>query len=252
MQRKLFVLGVLASAAACQTPTEPVAERDVQSPELSYSRENDDNDDDQPGTRKYKVTLVNLTTGQPMSPGVVVTHSRQVDLFSVHKRASAGIQAIAENGDPAVSFGELNGRRGVGSLLTTTAPLHRVGGPGPNELSVTVTTERGMRRLSVAVMLICTNDGFTGLDGIRLPNRGRAVYYARGYDAGTEENTEAAGDIVPPCFGIGPVTGLVGGGGRVGETRRIRHHPNILGGGDLTKAHYWRDPVLKVIVERID
>jgi len=42
-------------------------------------------------------------------------------------------------------------------------------------------------RLSFAGMLICTNDGFTGLDSLRLPNNNRArVTNARGYDAGSE------------------------------------------------------------------
>ena len=47
---------------------------------------------------------------------------------------------------------------------------------------------------------------------MRLPGGHREeVFYARAYDAGTEVNDEVAGSIVPPCFGIGPVTGLIGG-----------------------------------------
>ena len=59
----------------------------------------------------------------------------------------------------------------------------------------------GAKWLSYASMLICTNDGFTGADGLRLPKRVGAAVSATSYayDAGTEINTEYFGDIVPPC-----------------------------------------------------
>jgi hypothetical protein len=49
-------------------------------------------------------------------------------------------------------------------------------------------------------MLICTNDGFTGSDGLRLPSKlgQSAMYYMAAYDAGSEINTEDFADIVPP------------------------------------------------------
>jgi hypothetical protein len=101
-------------------------------------------------------------------------------------------------------------------------------------------------------MLICTNDGFAGLDGVRLPGgHGEAVYYAAGYDAGTEVNTEVASSIVPPCFGIGPVQGPVGGGDRTAENGTIHHHDGIRGDADLTSAHAWEGPVARITVQRI-
>ncbi len=63
---------------------------------------------------------------------------------------------------------------------------------------------RGHDRISWAAMLICTNDGFTGVDGLRLPNRiGQTVVaHTAAYDAGSEADTEDFGDIVPPCQGL--------------------------------------------------
>ena len=49
-------------------------------------------------------------------------------------------------------------------------------------------------------MLIYTNDGFAGLDAVRLPTRvgDSEVVNAGSYDAGTELNTEVFAGIVLP------------------------------------------------------
>jgi Spondin_N len=205
-------------------------------------------------TKTYRVTVANLTTGQPLSPGVFVTHSRRVSLFTARTEASAGIRAIAEDGDPSVAAMALTGMSGVHSVVTTGAPVGIVGGTAfPSTLSFEIEAGGDARFLSLSLMLICTNDGFAGLDGVRLPRgfNDKAVYYADGYDAGTEQNDEIAGSIVPPCFGIGPVTGLVGGAGRMAEDGVVRHHRGIMGIADLTSAHDWDGPVARVTVRRI-
>jgi hypothetical protein len=64
-----------------------------------------------------------------------------------------------------------------------------------------IQAERGARFLSLVSMLICTNDGFTGVNALKLPSQvgdGVTVETA-GYDAGTELNTEDFADMVPPC-----------------------------------------------------
>jgi hypothetical protein len=205
-------------------------------------------------TRTYRVTVTNLTTGQPLSPGVFVTHSRRAALFTERTRASDGIRQIAENGDPSVAAAALAGIRGVHSIVTSAAPVGIVGGaPFPSSLSLEIETGADAHFLSLSLMLICTNDGFAGLDGVRLPGGldAEAVYYAEAYDAGTERNDELASSIVPPCFGIGPVKGLVGGNGRTPQDGVIRHHRGIKGKADLTSAHGWQGPVARVTVRRI-
>lgn len=203
--------------------------------------------------RTYRVTVTNLTTGQPLSPGVVVTHTKHVSIFEKGDRASDGIREIAENGDPSTAAAELAGARGIHDVRTTNAPVGRVGGTAfPTSLSLEIDAARSARYLSLSMMLICTNDGFAGVDGIKLPGGFREeVYYAEAYDSGTEVNDELAGSIVPPCFGIGPVTGLVGGGGRTAEQGVVRHHRGIKGIADLTSAHDWRGPVARIVVQRI-
>ena len=211
-------------------------------------------DSHESSTRTYRVTVTNLTTGQPLSPGVFVTHSRRVSLFSERAEASAGIREIAENGDPSVAAAALTGARGVRAVVTTGAPIGIVGGtPFPSSLSFEIEAGGNANLLSLSLMLICTNDGFAGLDGVRLPGgfHDEAVFYAEGYDAGTERNDELAASIVPPCFGIGPVKGLVGGAGRTAQNGVVRHHRGIRGIADLTSAHDWDGPVARVTVQRI-
>ena len=106
---------------------------------------------------------------------------------------------------------------------------------------------------------MCTNDGFTGLRSVRLPREvGETVTYrSDGYDAGTEQNTEARADLVPPC--VMATTGSAGGTGAdqpgVAEDEVIRHHPGIdadTDGDDVLDArHRWVDPVTRVEIERI-
>jgi peptidoglycan hydrolase-like protein with peptidoglycan-binding domain len=51
-------------------------------------------------TRTYRVTIDNLTAGQPFSPGILVTHSNKVRVFETGTAASAEVRQIAEDGNP--------------------------------------------------------------------------------------------------------------------------------------------------------
>ena len=51
----------------------------------------------------YKVTITNLTPGQPFTPPVLVTHSKETGIFTIGEATSVEIQAIAENGNNAPS-----------------------------------------------------------------------------------------------------------------------------------------------------
>lgn len=206
--------------------------------------------------RTYLVTIENLTDGQPFTPPVAATHSKKVGVFSVGDAASAAVQGLAENGDVPGLAGELGANKKVSDVVVADAAGPVL--PG-GSITFEITSERGQRRLSIASMLICTNDGFTGLDGLRLPRAGGVPteVYLNAYDAGTEVNTELFGDLVPPC---GPLTGAHDGSLGTGasnpalaENGVITTHPGIVGGADLDPAvHDWDDPVAKVTITRID
>ena len=242
--RHLTTLTLVAAALAC-TEAEPTS-----GPLLDATAGVEHASDD--AVRIYEVTIENLTTGQPFSPGVFVTHTAQQSLFALGREASEGIRLIAENGDPSVAVAMLTGADGLADLVVVDAPIHRQGGPGSSSYTLTIEARANANRLSGAVMLICTNDGFVGLDGVKLPGGFRPVTYsAVAYDAGTEVNDEASASVVDPCFAIGPTSGAADGNGGMAEGGTVQPHPGIAGGADLDDAlHGWTYPVASVTIQR--
>ncbi len=208
-------------------------------------------------TAEFEVAVRNITTGQPFTPPLVATHNNHIRMFQVGTAASEGIKEIAENGNLGPLLDALNASSNVSDVVVAVA-----GDPPPvmpgQTVKFNITTTPGNHYISFASMLICTNDGFTGLDSKMLPrNVGDYVSFAlRGYDAGTEINTEDFADIVPPCQGLVGISSDDDGTGvsnpALAENSIIKHHPNVKGGDDLVPAvHGWRDPVAKVRVRRI-
>jgi hypothetical protein len=193
----------------------------------------------------YQVTLKNLTpdngdgASQVFSPPVLATHSRKLRVPDVGDYASPELAALAEDGltDPLVNWAQSTGF--AAEVLTGTAPIF----PGA-EATYEIGTKFGARRLSLATMLVNTNDGFTGVSALRLPLGGRARWYLDAYDAGSEETTELAAHIPGPCCGSHGVG--------VDTHERIRPHAGILGVGDLDpKVYGWSDPVAMLEITRI-
>jgi hypothetical protein len=194
--------------------------------------------------RTYRVTITNLTNGQPMTPFVVATHSGSTSIFEVGSAATPGLQALAENGAAGVLAAELGSNPRVGDVAVAgTAPF----GSGESVWADIVSTP-GARNLSVAGMLICTNDGFGAIDSVQLNNNGKTrTLFGFAYDAGTEINTEAYVDLVPPCDGLGQ-TGTTNPA--LAEGGVVHSHNGIQGGGNLTPdAHGWTGAVIKVTIE---
>lgn len=211
----------------------------------------------------YRVTILNLTGGQAFTPPLLAIHRNPVDVFTVGRPASYGVKEIAENGNLAPLFSTLGTTTGVASVDMAAAPLVPLGSPGntvlgfSNTVTLTITAPSDVRRISWVSMLICTNDGFTGVDGLRLPSHvGQTVArFTNAYDAGTELNTEALEDIVPPCQGLIGVTGDAGTGASnpdLAEGGVIHHHAGIVGGSDLLPSvHGWTGSVALITIERI-
>jgi len=217
--------------------------------------------DDGPRLSRYRVTIENLSTGQPLSPPVAATHRGGIRMFRVGHLASPELEAIAEDGNEMPMFNLFNGSDKVTQAVDIARPLTpsgKVVGDFTDSVTFDIQARLG-DRLSLATMLICTNDGFTGLDRVMLPHSGSVVYYASGYDAGTEDNTELSADIVDPCSGLGPAplagdpNGNEDAAVDTDPHQPIQHHPNIAGVGDLSVAdHGWRDPAVKVTITRLE
>jgi hypothetical protein len=235
-------------------------------------REDDDHrgrNDDQRKANTYRVTIRNLTSGQPLSPPVVATHRGNDQLFEVGEPASVGVREIAENGNngPIRAFLEANPFGAISDFAESSAPLFPEGTPGgaeapnppefPDEVTLTVTADRHARHLSVVTMLVCTNDGFTGVNSLELPRSGRTVRVkTNGYDAHTEVNDEDLAHIVPPCQLIGVSSGEAGmdvSNPALAEGGVIAHHEGIKGGSDLVPSvHGWKNPVAEIKVTAVD
>ena len=212
----------------------------------------------------YQVTITNLTSGQPLTPPVVATHRKPFHIFEVGSAASFGVKEIAENGNNAPLLAALGVEEHVFEALQAGAgPLVPASAPGgatfPDSVTFTITSTHEAKYLSFVAMLVCTNDGFTGVDSVRLPKKvgDNVTAYTAGYDAGTEINTEDFTDIVPPCQGlIGVSSGEAGTGmsnPALAEGGVIMHHPGIQGGSDLLPGvHGWTDPVAMIVIERIN
>ncbi len=215
-----------------------------------------------PPIKTYDITINNLTSGQPLTPPVVATHRRPVKVFEVGKAASFEVKEIAENGNVMPLADALKANKHVFASKVAApsgsdpVPILHDGGT----LNFQISASPPAKYLSFVSMLICTNDGFTGLDAKRLPKKvGNSVtVYTDAYDAGTEFNTEDFANMVPPCQGLVKIMSDDAGTGtsdlELAEGGVITHHAGILGGNDLVpEVHGWTtdEPVAKVVITRI-
>jgi hypothetical protein len=222
----------------------------------------------QPPAPTYEVTIANLTSGQPLTPPVAAVHRGGLDVFDVGSAASFEVQQVAENGNAGPLLETLGDSPHVSDFLeTTTGPLVPAGLPGAadfdDSVTFTLSGAPGVTRLTFVSMLICTNDGFTGLDRVKLPSQVGDVstYRTLAYNAGTEIDTEDLANMVPPCQGLAGVTDDEGAPGTgttdpaLAEGGVIHHHAGIQGIADLDPdAQGWDvdAPVAEIVIERVD
>jgi hypothetical protein len=110
-----------------------------------------------------------------------------------------------------------------------------------------ISSRRGFPRLTLAAMLIPTNDSFVAINRIRLPRDNEvAVFHAVAFDAGSEPNDELCANIPGPvCGGAGTSPGESGEG-------FVHVSRGISGNGDLEPSGYdWRNPVARVQIKRV-
>ena len=200
----------------------------------------------------YQITFENLTSGQYFTPPNFAVHSDRVDVFDLRSPASPGVQAVAENGAVPVLAAEL-----ADAVDALGWGVSGVGGDAPLSPGASVDFEvtSSERKFSLVSMIICTNDGFAGADSKNLPRvDGESITYdLRGYDAGTELNTENRADLVPAPF--------CGEGGGTGESNPslaengvVRVHRTLQGTGDLPASFDWDDneSIARVTITRVD
>ena len=203
-------------------------------------------------TYTYQVIVTNLTYAQPMSPVALVLHN-EGQLWSVGEMASVALENLAESGDNSAVLAEsivLSGQGGAGLIL-----------PGMSEMvdvSYTVSDENNApTMLSLATMLVNTNDAFTGINALAVNNLavGESISLTTSsYDSGTEKNSELMATIP------GPAGGGTGEGFNAerNDIDKVAMHSGIVSADDglmvsaLTQAHRFDNPTLAVMVTRTE
>jgi hypothetical protein len=203
-------------------------------------------DHDSSSGRRLLVTVTNLTRGQQFTPLLVATHRAGVRLFTLGSPASSALATLAEEGDTGPLSALLQATPGVLDVVTAGPLLN----PGASR-TVELRARGRFDHVSVAAMLIPTNDAFFALNGVEGPRGGETlVFQSVAYDSGSELNDELCLTIPGPFFDecSGPGGGTAPAGGEEGF---VHIHAGIHGIGDMNEAQRdWRNPVARVEIRR--
>ncbi len=201
----------------------------------------------------YEVTITNLTKGQTFTPRLVVTHSSAVRLFTVGEPASEELAVLAEDGGTGPLTNVLeNAGSAVADVVTDGGLL----GPGMTTGPITVAASRRQRLISVAAMLIPTNDTFFALNSQRLPLFGERTIVVPAYDAGSEANDQNCNNMPGPrCGGQGSSPGANAGDEGFVHISNGFHDLGEVGadGGEILGpfTYDWRNPAAQIRIKRI-
>jgi hypothetical protein len=158
---------------------------------------------------------------------------------------SVELEMMAEGGDNS-------GLLALGMAATSGAGAI---GPGGNE-TISVTVQDVMdAKLTVATMLVNTNDAFSGLNAWDLSQLAVGDSWtttAGVYDAGSEVNSEAAGTMP------GPADGGEGFNAMRSDTGYVAMHPGVVSADDglnssvLSVEHRFDNPAVRIMVSRTE
>lgn len=209
---------------------------------------------------ELEVHVQNLTQGIYFTPILVASHPASTSLYEIGTEASPELQQMAEGGN-------LTGLAGIVTLASGDVGEQEVenGLTAPAATRVfTLESSEENSVLSIAAMMLPTNDGFIGLDNWKIPEEeGTYTVYLNAYDAGTEANDEIRGSGAPGEAGmpvpppLDPLLGTNGTGVTMEESNATVHvHRGNLGdeaqdGGisDVSNTvQRWLNPVAKVTI----
>lgn len=194
--------------------------------------------------QEYSINITNLTHSQPISPPVAMLHRKNFSFWSVGDEASEALEMMAEGGDGSGLL-ELKPQN---PQYQGTAPLF----PGESTEFILNTHRDKLKNLSIAGMLINTNDAFSGVNSIELLDleEGQSsVYYTYTYDAGTELNSELNGTIPGPADGGEGFNAV-----RDDVTPVVTFHGGIVSADDnfadstLSGADKFDNPTLRIVI----
>lgn len=198
-------------------------------------------------TLTYQVSITNLSAAQPFSPVAVILHDSEFTGWTLGDAASDALEQLAEGGDNSEFLAGSNVVLSMGGQSNIM--------PGSTETLELVVDETADIQLTLATMLVNTNDGFTGVTGQSLTalEVDKPVQFALPvFDAGTEANMELVGTIP------GPADGGVGFDAGRDDVNYVAMHPGVVtaAGGysesALDESHRFDAPIALLTVIRVE
>ena len=197
----------------------------------------------------YEVKLTNLTANQPLSPPAAILHGEGYSAWQFGAAVSDGLEQLAESGSPVAFLAEA----GTSTVVRDSQAGSGVVLPG-DSAAVTLAGASADARLTLATMLVNTNDGFTGIDNQSLANLqpGQTLTLdVRTYDAGTEANSETLASVPGPAAG--------GEGFNLIRDDRgfVTVHSGVISADDgllssvLNESHRIQNPAARLVITRI-
>jgi hypothetical protein len=189
-----------------------------------------------------KITIENLTKGQPFSPSFFESRGPDAPaLYKIGDKASDALVAVAEGGN--IGMFSVGAAKDMGAKLgDAQLAIHTL--PGQiRTLFVHVDAKHPL--IDGVWMLGNTNDGFSAITAVDAFNLTAATTIdVLGYDAGSEKNNEKKGFL-----------GALGGGNdRDPEDGVIALHTGIRGDADAPKDWQWdvTKPVARVTITPVE
>ncbi|MGD8709585.1 MAG: spondin domain-containing protein [Ectothiorhodospiraceae bacterium] len=218
---------------------------------------NGSDDDVFASTVRYRVEVTNLTHAQPLSPLGVVLHDDGYSAFRIGETASTELERLAEGGDA----GSLLAAADSDDAVEATAAGAGAVAPGATdslEIETRVRSPKSLR-LTVLSMLVNTNDAFTGARSVNVGELAKGEeleLQGVSYDSGTEANSETADTIPGPAAAGGAQEGF--SSDRDDVVDDVRMHGGVvtaddgLAGSVLTAANRWDNPVVRIVITRLE
>ncbi|MCP4990185.1 MAG: hypothetical protein GY928_30350 [Colwellia sp.] len=205
------------------------------------------------------ITITNLTQGLHFTPVVTAAHSNENSLFMLSEMASTELQTMAEGGDIS----------GLVSMLTNAdANINENPAAGllapAMSASFDLSNDTANTHLSLAAMILPSNDGFVGLDSWEIPTEsGTYTVFLNAYDAGTEANDEIRGSGAPGEAGMPvppPLDASIGMNGTgvtdIESNDKVHIHRGNLGDDNMSAGksdinntvQRWLNPIAKLTI----
>ncbi len=209
-------------------------------------------DDDEVKAFRYTVSVANLTANQPMSPLAVLVHNSDFQLFEIGHSASIALEHLAEGGSNAELIAMMSSDDNIDQGVSGNGLLL----PGASDMVTITLNPHRYGYVSVASMLVNTNDAFVGESGLSVKSLAVGESYEmimNVWDSGTELNDELAATIPGPAGG-----GEGFNAERNDSSDRVAFHAGIISQDDglmnstLSANHRFLNPGAKLTITRIE